>query len=95
MPGEHVFISEGKLVINGSTIVLSNSFSEITHHLPVGPWGHTLRTNLTVPQGQYFLLGDNSTNSSDSRYWGCVPAKNIIGRIVYCSGPADRVGIIR
>lgn len=95
MPGEQVFISEGKLVINGSQMVLSNSFSEITHHLPSGPWGHILRTNLTVPQGQYFLLGDNSTNSSDSRFWGCVPARNIVGRIVYCSEPFDRVGIIR
>ncbi len=95
MPGEHVLISEGRLFINGIPTVLSNGFMEITHHLPSGPWSHIVRTNVTVPLGQYFVLGDNSTNSSDSRFWGCVPVRNIEGRIAYCSGPTDRVGVIR
>ena len=42
---------------------------------------------LIVPEGHYFVLGDNRDDSQDSRYWGFVPRENIIGRplVIYWS----------
>ena len=94
-PGDRLRIADGKLYINDSQVVLGNAFGEITYQLPAGPSGMVAHTDLTVPEGQYYMLGDNSTNSFDSRFWGCVPAKSILGRIAFCYAPAGRIGGVR
>ena len=40
-------------------------------------------TNLTVPEGMYFMIGDNRDDSVDSRYWGFVPESYIVGKPLY------------
>ncbi len=43
-----------------------------------------------VPEDSYFMLGDNSRNSLDSRYWGTVPRKNIVGKALFIFWPLSR-----
>jgi signal peptidase I len=45
-----------------------------------------------VPEGQYFMMGDNRAQSCDSRTWGSVPRKKLIGIVFFIYWPPDRIG---
>jgi signal peptidase I len=99
-PGERVRLSDDRLFINDKLTILSNDFGRITYEAPVFPPGVAFRmfstqTNVTVPDATYFLLGDEATNSYDSRFFGCVPRENITGRIWLCYWPPERVGLVK
>jgi signal peptidase I len=47
---------------------------------------------MTVPQGMMYVLGDNRDNSRDSRSYGPVPTKDVVGHLVLCYWPLSRIG---
>jgi signal peptidase I len=91
LPGETIDIHDGYVWINGE---------KLQENYTTGPTKVPYRSELlppfpglplTVPENQYFVMGDNRGNSYDSRYWGCVPRSEIIGTplAIYMSGDAD------
>ena len=49
---------------------------------------------IKVPPGDYFMMGDNRGASDDSRFWGPVPSKWLIGVAFFTYWPPDRIGFL-
>ncbi|MEI6156857.1 MAG: signal peptidase I [Atribacterota bacterium] len=88
VPGDQLKLSDGRVFINGQS--LSGTKFERTY-FPDGQFG---TQELTVPPDSYFVLGDNSGVSYDSRFWGFVPRKNILGRAFFSYWPFTMMGIL-
>ena len=54
----------------------------------------TFSRAIRVPAGDYYMMGDNRGDSDDSRYWGPVPQRDIIGVAFLTYWPLDRIGVL-
>jgi signal peptidase I len=54
----------------------------------------TFKRPIKVPRGMYYMMGDNRGDSDDSRFWGPVPEKWIIGVAFFTYWPPDRIGTL-
>lgn len=90
--GETVEIKDGGIYINGQHIEMQPIKN--TYYYNRGQYGQELRP-MKVPEDCYFVLGDNSASSKDSRYWGFVPEKSVIGRAELIYWPLHRIRFVR
>ena len=102
LPGDVISVHDGYLFVNGVEqrepyVDRVDGVTEPTDPAdpyastqPDAPW--SLDQPFRVPAGHYFVMGDNRTDSSDSRYWGTVPRQAIIGRAFFTYWPLGRIG---
>lgn len=72
LPGDSLSSKGNTIYVNGKALKENWSHFE--------PLGIRIK-NITVPAGQYYMMGDNHSNSCDSRIWGTVPRSDIIGKV--------------
>lgn len=92
MPGETVMVQAGFVYVNGQKlqeIYLPDNYSTTEKSF--------LREGVPykIPEGYYMAFGDNRGYSSDSREWGPISKKAIVGKAMFRYWPADRIGWVK
>jgi signal peptidase I len=84
-PGDEVEIRDGYVFVNGSATPQYDGFMQGVRRGNFGP--------VTVPEGEFFVLGDYRSNSVDSRHWQntFVPSEKILGRVVFRYFPGFQI----
>jgi signal peptidase I len=82
LPGERIASAEGKVIINGKPLA--------------EPWlvRGTVTTSIqpqTIPKNEYFVMGDNRSDSQDSRFFGPIPQSLIVGRVIMRIWPLSSI----
>lgn len=89
LPGETVKVIDGKVTIINTAHPEGFTLSE-----PYIVHTSTDTGTYVVPQGQYFVMGDNRSGSYDSRSWGMLPAVNIRGRALLRLIPLNTISVL-
>jgi signal peptidase I len=76
--GDTVFLKDGRVYLNGR--ILSEPY--LRTGMPTYPYAQLKEQTFTCGKDEYFVLGDNRVNSADSRTYGLVPRRDILGLII-------------
>jgi signal peptidase I len=88
LPGDRISIVNGHVIRNGKR-------EKDPYIVPCdGDSSCNFRGTITIPKGDYYMMGDNRPDSEDSRFWGPVPKAWIIGKAFFTYWPPDRVGFL-
>ena len=88
-------IRSGKLFADGNAIKELAFLAKIKFTTPGGGLFPSETNSLSLPADAFFVVGDNPTNSFDSRHFGSVPLKAIYGKVTRIYWPFNRIGDIR
>lgn len=91
LPGDKVMIRNSEVYVDGRQ--LQEGYISAKTNLWEGGFSKE-GEEITVPQGEIFVMGDNRPRSSDSREFGPVPISSIIGQVFYRYFPANKMGAI-
>lgn len=86
--GDKVYIDDNHAYVNGKR--QKDGFARLAPCTDVCK----LRTPITIPPGHFFMMGDNRGESDDSRDWGPVPKKWLVGEAFFTYWPPDRIGTL-
>lgn len=90
LPGEHVKIEEGKVYINGEELQEEYLQPNVVTGSLSGAY-----TDLVVPEGCIFVMGDNRAESTDSRRFGCIPLEKLESIVLFRFWPFDVFGKVK
>jgi signal peptidase I len=86
LPGDRLSIQNGRVIRDG--VAEKDGYT-----IPCGGAGEcNFPTTITVPKGDYYMMGDNRPDSLDSRFWGPVPRGWLIGKAFFTYWPPNRLG---
>jgi signal peptidase I len=88
LPGDRISIVNGHVIRDGKMEI-----AKYAEPCGGGPTCNFPKT-ITVPPGEYFMMGDNRGESDDSRFWGPVPQRWVIGVAFFTYWPPDRIGFL-
>jgi signal peptidase I len=87
LPGDTVYIDAGQVYVNGRPLTES--------YVPEDYRDRVSWEEHRIPSGEYFVLGDHRSSSSDSRTWGFVKREKIYGKAVFVYWPLKNIGRLR
>ena len=90
--GQTVDLVDGKVVVDG--VALDEPYTEGKVSEPFQKTAVSIGYPYTVPQGCLWVMGDNRTNSQDSRYFGAVDASTVTGHAVFTYWPINHIGLL-